>query len=116
MTRQAASGDASLAEAILIPKVADINRMPKLRGRTAAWVDVTQTVAIEWTLLDLRGEIVWIDTAVGQFKNTSGTLFSFDENAQERLQNAIDLAFEDSTNRMAKAQEIQVFVEARGES
>lgn len=104
-----AGSSAKAFDAVLVPRVVELRRVPPPRAKQLAWIEVERFVAIEWTLKDKSDRVVVQLVGRGSHKNTSGTAFSSRENAVERFQKAIDNAYADSSRLLHDADELAIY-------
>lgn len=74
-----------------------------------AWSEAVLTVALEWTLQSVDGEVIWVDTIKGESKGAGGNAFTHKARAEERIKILIDDIFQKSFQAMASAQAIKDF-------
>lgn len=74
-----------------------------------AWSEAVRTLTVEWSLKDLKNNIVWVDTIRVDAKGKLGTAFSQTSNDQKLVGKAIDESFLKSYEAISKSPEIRKF-------
>jgi len=84
-----AKGDLPLTsgvDAVLTPRVANI----RFEMGMWAWQKCRIEIALEWSLIDLAGRVIWADTFVGRGEGACGSRFTYLEDAKEIARIAIE--------------------------
>jgi hypothetical protein len=76
----------------------------------------TITMALEWTLKDHQGTIVWIDTVKGTGSTETGNAFTGRERMRERAGLVIEDVFRNSFDAIRQAQAIRDFAQKQARS
>ena len=77
-----AKGDpppASGLDAVLTPRIANIRVERAMWG----WSKCRVEIAVEWSLTDLAGRVIWADTFIGIGEGTCGSRFAYVANLRE---------------------------------
>ncbi len=94
--------------AILTPRVVFVRwSWPMWR-----WEIVEIVIHMEWTLTDLEGELIWIDTVEGVGKAEKGNIFTNKKCAQRWIQEAIVDLFLKTFDALSSSPEIREFAAA----
>ncbi len=72
-----------------------------------AFGDSVLTVALEWTLTDSNGQLVWVDTIKGQGVRNSGNVFTHKSNASNQIEDMVKDLFEKSYTAISNSPEIR---------
>ncbi len=60
------------------------------------WSDNTLTISLEWSINDVNGNSLWIDTVKGNGKNEGGNVFTHTTRTEERVKMALEDLFKRS--------------------
>jgi hypothetical protein len=77
---------ASGLDAMLTPRIANIRVERAMWG----WSKCRVEIAIEWSLTDLVGRVIWADTLIGSGEGTCGSRFAYVANLQEITRIALE--------------------------
>jgi hypothetical protein len=80
------------------------------------WNASTITMALEWTLTDQQGTIVWVDTVKGTGSTETGNAFTGRDRMRERAGLVIEDVFRKSFDAISQAQAIRDFAQKRASS
>jgi hypothetical protein len=95
--------------AILIPRVVFVEHSLGIWK----WNPSTITMALEWTLKDRQGAIVWVDTVKGEGSTETGNAFTGRDRMRERAGLVIEDVFRKSFDAISHAQAIRDFAQRR---
>ena len=96
--------------AVLIP------RMVVAEENMAAWAfgSETLTVLLEWTLKNVQGNTVWVDTIKGEGEAHAGNVFTHSSNAEQRVKAMVEDLFRKSFQAMSSSRAIREFAAVHG--
>jgi hypothetical protein len=103
------SYNAKSVDAILTPRAVAIE---KSRGATA-FGDSIFTVALEWKLQDIKGNLVWVETINGEARTTSGNIFTAKSYSEEQFKMLFKDLFTKSFLAIRNSPEISKFVSSK---
>lgn len=91
--------------AILTPRLAALDQ------NQAAWAfgKSTLVVILEWEMRTPDGDLIWVDSVKGEGKNSGGNSFTHAGQAEERIEQAVDMLFASSYQTISKSKEIKRF-------
>lgn len=92
-------------DAVLRPRVVLLERSI---GATAFGEQVT-TLALEWSLMDAGGELIWIETVRGEGRATSGNIFTHRANTREAMDLLLADLFSRSYQAIVSSSEVRQF-------
>lgn len=93
----------SEVDAILTPKMILVEQSIGV----TAFSDNTITTMFEWSLKDLKGDIVWVDTIKGEATTHGGNIFTYKKNYKKRVKALIEDLFQKSFQAISSSSEIR---------
>lgn len=93
--------------AVLTPKVVYFNQTLGVSAFGESIVDIK----VEWTLSDLTGNTIWVDTINGQSSGPTGNAFTMAGNSKNHLQKALEDLLLKSEHAISSAPAIKQFAQ-----
>jgi hypothetical protein len=101
LTRVEALSSAADAQVVLIPKFLDV------ATKNGLALHREMVITVEWTVKDKLGKTVWIETAQGTARNSSGNSFTYKKNLKKTVEDSVESMAEDSASKMAASPELR---------
>jgi hypothetical protein len=94
------SGD---AQVVLLPRFVNVDATMGI----TAFSNREMAVLLEWTVKDMSGNTVWLETVQGSAKHHVGNMFTYKKNCKLIAEDSVKDAAEQSAARMASAPELR---------
>lgn len=94
------SGD---TQVVLIPRFVDVGATTTM----SAFSNREMDVFLEWTVKDMSGKTVWIETVQGSSRHHMGNVFTHSKNVKLIVRDSIKDAAEQSASKMADSVELR---------
>ncbi len=94
------SGDTQI---VLIPRFVDVGATTTM----SAFSNREMDVFLEWTVKDMSGKTVWIETVQGSSRHHMGNMFTHNKNVKLIVRDSIKDAAEQSASKMADSVELR---------
>jgi hypothetical protein len=107
LTRVAEPPSSGDVQIVLTPRFVDV---AATTTRTA-FSNREMDVFLEWTVKDMSGKTVWIDTVQGSAMHHMGNVFTYRKNRNLIVKDSVKDASEQSASRMAAAPELRKLVQ-----
>jgi hypothetical protein len=91
------------AQVVLLPRFVDVGATIGV----TAFSNREMTVLLEWTVKDMSGNTIWLETVQGSAKHHVGNMFSYKKNCKLIAEDSIRDAAEQSASKMASAPELR---------
>ena len=100
VTAAPSSGD---VQVVLVPRFVDVGATTAVTAFSNREMDVF----LEWTVKDISGKTVWIETVQGSSKHHMGNVFTHNKNLKLIVMDSVKDAAEQSASRMSSSPELR---------
>jgi len=102
LTRVAEAPSSGDLQVLLVPRFVNAGATTKVGFSKKIMV-----VLLEWTVKDLSGKIVWLETVQGSAKGGQGNLFTYKGDLRRIVEDSVKDAAKQSANKMSSAPELR---------
>src|SRR5882762_1944927 len=100
VTAPPSSGD---AQVVLMPRFVDVGATTTM----GAFSNREMDVFLEWTVKDMSGKTLWIETVQGSSKHHMGNMFTYNKNLKLIVNDSVKDAVEQSASKMSSSPELR---------
>jgi hypothetical protein len=97
------AGEAKDAQVVLIPRFVDVAANTTI----GAFSNREMDVFLEWTIKDMSGKTVWLETVEGSSKHHMGNMFTHSKNVKLIATDSVKNAASESAKKMSSAPELR---------
>lgn len=103
LTRVTATPSSGDAQVVLMPRFVDVGATTAM----GAFSNREMDVFLEWTVKDMSGKTVWIETVQGSSKHHMGNMFTYNKNLKLIVNDSVKDAVEQSASKMSSSPELR---------